>query len=76
MTETQEKDKEKDLQFLDDTVKILREQFDTVQIFCTRHDPETGDTVGTNKGSGNWYARVGYCREWLDEEEAPGSGNE
>ncbi len=46
-------------------VAQLRENFDTVQIFVTRHDGTKG-TFYACKGSGNWYARTGYVQAWLD----------
>ncbi len=47
-------------------VSELGEHFDSVQIFCTRH--ESGEHEGTLKftlGEGNWFARYGQVREWL-----------
>jgi hypothetical protein len=44
----------------------LGEQFDTVQIFVTVHQPaECGGTLHASSGVGNWYARVGQVNEWL-----------
>jgi hypothetical protein len=46
----------------------LIEHFDTVQIFCTRHEgPETGTTRVTF-GLGNWFARFGQAVEWTEKE--------
>lgn len=44
----------------------LGEQFDTVQLFLTSHQPaETGGTVHAAIGIGNWYARIGQVRDWV-----------
>lgn len=43
----------------------LSEHFDSVQIFVTRHDGESGSTLGVNLGEGNWYARRGHVEDWL-----------
>lgn len=47
-------------------VDALGEHFETVQIFCTRHDAAIEDgTISVVLGSGNWFARYGVVREWL-----------
>lgn len=47
-------------------VHELGEQFDTVQVFVTSHQPaEAGGTIHASAGVGNWYARVGQVNEWL-----------
>lgn len=48
---------------VDEAIEALSAQFDTVQIFCTRHEGE--NTIAVRKGSGNWYARHGQVMEWL-----------
>jgi hypothetical protein len=51
---------------LDDAVQNLGEHYDSVQIFCTRHESgENGGTLAVKKGTGNIYARYGQVREWL-----------
>lgn len=55
------------LKLLDDKVSVLREHFDTVQVFATRHG-----TDGTNyysSGSGNFCARYGQVSLWVKREE-------
>lgn len=48
----------------------LGEHFDTVQIFVTRHESgEKGGTLHNQSGVGNWYARYGQVREWVDQQE-------
>ncbi len=46
-------------------VDALREHFDSVQIFVTRHDGVEVETGSITAGGGNWYARIGQIREWL-----------
>lgn len=48
-------------------VMLLRENFDTVQIFCTRHE-NGGYTVNATEGRGNWFARLGQVADWLRRE--------
>ncbi len=47
----------------------LSEHFDSVQILATRLEPD-GRTVATILGSGNWYARTGLARFFLDQDQA------
>lgn len=42
----------------------LGEHFDTVQIVATLQLKD-GSTMRFNKGTGNMYARIGSCREWV-----------
>jgi len=46
---------------------ILAEHYDTVQIFCTWYESNTGDTKATTRGIGNWFARQAHVREFLTE---------
>lgn len=46
-------------------VTALSEHFDSVQVFVSRFDPESGLTVSYSIGNGNWHARVGHVRSWL-----------
>jgi hypothetical protein len=55
-------------------IEQLLEHFETVQIFCTRYNPnKTADadeertTTRLQMGSGNWFARVGHVVYWLEE---------
>ena len=43
---------------------LLSEHFEAVQIFASRD--EGGGTMHVETGSGNFYARYGQIREWLD----------
>lgn len=55
-----------DLKIVEKHVEALGEHFDTVLVFCTRHDSGgAGGTVNVHVGSGNWFARLGQVREWL-----------
>lgn len=53
---------DEDLKIIQRHVDALREHFDTVQIFTTRH---TGaETFQMVSGDGNWLARRGQIRDW------------
>ena len=46
----------------------LAEHFDSVRIFCTKHDSEhlgLSNTQAYSKGRGNWYAQRGQIQDWL-----------
>lgn len=63
-------DETKDTELLKVAVQSLGEHFDSVQIFATRHESgERNGTVCVNQGTGNWYARYGYVKEWITMEE-------
>jgi pimeloyl-CoA synthetase len=42
----------------------LAEHFDSVQIICTRFDPQEGTTPYA-AGEGNGYARIASTKEWV-----------
>lgn len=44
----------------------LAEHFDSVQIFVTRHRGEDSITQNMEVGRGNFYARLGHIRDWLN----------
>lgn len=55
-------------------VAKLNEHFDSVQIFVTKMDG--ADTVRINIGEGNWCARYGHVKlwvQWQDGEAARGT---
>lgn len=56
-----------DTDMLKKHVEELGEYFDSVIIFCTRHDPEVveGGTVSVTDDSGNWFAARGQVAEWI-----------
>lgn len=49
---------------------LLMEHCDSVQIIGTVYDQHTKETHAVNAGDGNWYARVGATKEFLDRAEA------
>lgn len=61
----EEDEKQSDLRILQDVCKVLREQFDTVQVFVTRVHDDNGGTRSADWGSGNWYARYGQVSGWV-----------
>jgi hypothetical protein len=48
----------------------LMKKFDTVQLFCSRHEIDTGGTVNCHTGQGNFFARYGHVKQWVLKEEA------
>ena len=51
---------------LEDCVRWLGEDWDTVQVFVTRHEPGTMDgTISIEFGVGNIYARLGHVKDWI-----------
>lgn len=74
---TNEDQQNQDLARMRQAVSALREFFDTVQIFATQvreqgeeGGQEGGGTLKFNAGGGNWYARYGQVRDWINCEEA------
>ncbi len=62
---------QKDMSRIEKALDTLREHFDTVQIFTTKHGCTNGDGIGTisfRKGFGNYYARYGQVQQWLIKE--------
>ena len=52
---------------IDKVLMELGEHWDTVQIFCTRHEAgEHAGTVHRAQGIGNYYARYGQVKQWVD----------
>jgi hypothetical protein len=59
-------DPDKALGRLKIAVAALQDQFDTVQIFATKHDAAPGKgTYRFEWGAGSWYARYGHVRGWM-----------
>jgi hypothetical protein len=60
-----------DVQRVQDTLDLLSEHFDSVQIFVTRFDTsaESDDgeegTISVARGTGNWFSRFGVVRDWI-----------
>jgi hypothetical protein len=65
-TDQQKKD---DLERVSKALQILTEFFDTAQIFVSRYDSASGQTLRIDKGAGNWYARLGQTSAWVTREE-------
>lgn len=64
---------ESDTKLVREHLDNLGEHFDSVQIFCTRH--ESGESDGTRHiqmGIGNWFARYGHVVNWLAGQEEHG----
>jgi hypothetical protein len=60
-----------DVAMLTKHVNDLSEFFDSVHIFCSRHESNDTGTINANRGAGNWFARYGQIKEWiLKQEEA------
>lgn len=43
----------------------IMELSDSLRIFITRHNSETGQTQHVTFGAGNYYAQEGQVREWI-----------
>lgn len=56
--------KDGDLVRIQDAVSRLGEFYDNVQIFVSHFDPGKG-TISIHTGIGNWHARKGHVRDWL-----------
>lgn len=50
---------------VDRHVEDLREHFQVVQILCSSEN-EDGGTLRIFRGRGNWFARIGMVREFVD----------
>lgn len=61
MMNTQKRDRD----VVDKALDSLMEFFDAVQIVASRTDQE--GTVMVSRGRGNWYARVGMSKEFVDD---------
>ena len=61
--EDPEKQEKSDIAYLQDVCDILRQNFDAVQVFVTRLNPD-GTTTQANWGEGNFYARYGQVKQW------------
>ena len=60
---------DEDLKRLDKVLAVLGEHYDSVHIFVTRHETSEGGTVNVNRGSGNWFARLGQIQTWVVSQE-------
>ena len=63
---TREEQDAEDRKRIEAAVRTLGDFFDSVQIFCSRHEAGTHDgTRSFEKGSGNWFAREGQVQSWI-----------
>jgi hypothetical protein len=62
----QTEEQKRDLALLKTHTAALSEHFDSVQIFVTRRNPEGTGTVNARWGSGDWFARYGHVKWWLN----------
>ena len=67
-------DEDKDLVIVKQHTAALREHFDSVQIFCTRHEGTQG-TTRVSYGTGDWFARYGVVKLWSDAQNLIDSAN-
>ncbi len=54
------------LQKLKNICDELNPYFDSVQIFTTKHEGNKTGTTEMNWGVGNWFARYGQIKQWVD----------
>lgn len=54
---------------IDSKVNQLSEHFDAVQILVS-WPSEGGGTMSCYRGSGNWFARTGMARDFMNRDEA------
>jgi hypothetical protein len=59
--------RDKKMALIENQCKILMSSFDSVIIFATKY--ENGDTAHFVEGDGNWFARYGQVREWVNSQE-------
>ena len=53
-------------------IKSLMTIFDTVQIFCSKYEPENGETTYFTSGDGNIFARIGQSTLWIERQKQIG----
>ena len=67
--EQKEAQRKSDLEQVNKALEKLSEFFDTVQVNVTRYDSATGLTTRVDKGTGNWFARYGQLKAWVERED-------
>ena len=60
-----DEDHQEKSELIQSLIESIADRFDTIQVFTTSHNPETGETAYIGIGTGNVYARIGQIREWL-----------
>ena len=67
--------RDKKMELIKNQVRVLMNSFDTVQIFCTKHEGgEDSQTFEYNSGDGNFMARYGQVRAWMIHEDGRNAG--
>lgn len=62
-----EENEKADLEIIQRAIDMLGDRFDTIQIFTTRYESENdGGTINVQKGTGNWFARYGHVKTWIE----------
>lgn len=61
--------KDVDLNRLRQACAILHEHYETVQIFITHTDDSGHNTKHAHFGVGNWFARYGYIKAFIADNE-------
>lgn len=51
-----------------EAIEHLRQRFSSIQVFATRYDIATGETVRLTMGAGDFYARFGLVELWLEDQ--------
>lgn len=67
MSEREDRQADKKYALLENQARLLMQSFETIQIFATKH--EGNNTRHYIFGSGNWCARYGQIRQWINEVE-------
>lgn len=60
-------DKENDMlqSFMEEKVKELSKYFDSVQLFCTKHENNKIGTTRFTEAAGNYFTRYGQINLWV-----------
>lgn len=66
--------RDEEIALVEQIVNRLGENFDAVQILCSRANAD-GNTEILSRGNGNYFARVGMCREFLENDSAATIGS-
>lgn len=60
---------------LEDVAAKLREHFDAVQILVSWQADENRGTYCVKRGAGNWWARQGMARDFVQADQAASTAN-
>lgn len=61
--------RDKKYELIANQCKFLMNSFDTVMIFATKYEADTGNTSHFIDGRGNWCARYGQIVTWVKTED-------